>query len=47
LTETQQELQDDEVLEVERVTFDEAVAMVVRGEINDGKSVCALLRCAI
>jgi len=46
LTATRQNLQEDEVLEVERVPFDDAIEMAVRGEINDGKSVCALLRCA-
>ena len=45
LTATRQDLQEDEVLEVEWVPFEEAVAMAMCGEINDGKSVCALLRC--
>jgi ADP-ribose pyrophosphatase len=39
-----QDLQPDEVLSVESLPFDEAVAGVHRGEICDGKSVCALLR---
>jgi hypothetical protein len=37
-------LQDDEVLTVERVSLAEAVERAARGEIADGKSVCALLR---
>ena len=43
LTESAAALEDDELLEPLRVTFDEAVAMVERGEIHDGKSVCAIL----
>lgn len=41
---SRQELQDDEVLHVEKVRFEDAVAMAVSGEITDGKSICALLR---
>ncbi len=41
---TQQELQEDEVLTLERLPLSEAVAMAARGEIVDGKSICALLR---
>ena len=41
---TQQELEDDEVLTVETATLSDAIAMVHRGDICDGKSVCALLR---
>jgi len=40
----QQELEDDEVLTVETWSLAEAIAMVHRGDICDGKSVCALLR---
>ena len=47
LIEGQQDLQGDEVLNVERVPLEEAVAMAHRGEICDGKSVCALLRAAV
>jgi ADP-ribose pyrophosphatase len=46
LTATRQALQADEVLQVERVPLGAAVEMAVRGEIADGKSVCALLRAA-
>jgi ADP-ribose pyrophosphatase len=36
----------DEVMSVERVRFEEALALVERGEIRDAKSVCALLLAA-
>ncbi len=38
-----QRLQADEVLEVERLPFAEAMTLVRSGEIHDAKSVCALL----
>lgn len=41
-----QALEGDEVLSVESVPFEEAIAKVHTGEICDGKSVCALLRAA-
>lgn len=41
-----QELEEDELLEVMRVPFRQAIAMAVSGEISDGKSVAALLRAA-
>jgi ADP-ribose pyrophosphatase len=44
LREACQELEDDEVLTVERLPLDEAVALAARGELRDAKSVCALLR---
>jgi ADP-ribose pyrophosphatase len=44
LTATEQRLEDDEVLTVERVPIAEAVDRAARGTIADGKSVCALLR---
>jgi ADP-ribose pyrophosphatase len=44
LTETQQDLEHDEVLTVERLSLDEASALAARGELRDAKSVCALLR---
>ncbi len=39
-----QDLQADEVLQVERLPFDEAVRMAAQGGIEDAKSICALLR---
>ena len=44
LTETRQGLDEDEVLELERMPLREAVEKAARGEIHDGKTVCALLR---
>lgn len=41
-----QNLDGDEVLSVEKMPLVEAVSMVHRGKICDGKSVCALLRAA-
>ena len=41
-----QDLQPDEVLTVEPVPLDEAVAMAIDGRIVDAKSVCALARAA-
>ncbi len=46
LSPAQQDLEDDEVLTVESRSLPEAIEMVHRGEICDGKSVCALLRAA-
>jgi len=44
LVPTRQSLQQDEVLTVERLPLDDAVEWATRGEIVDGKSICALLR---
>jgi ADP-ribose pyrophosphatase len=44
LVPTRQSLQQDEVLTVERLPLEEAVEQAARGEIVDGKSICALLR---
>jgi ADP-ribose pyrophosphatase len=44
LSKTRQSLQSDELLTVERLPLSEAVRRAGRGEIRDGKSVCALLR---
>jgi len=43
LTGGRRHLDPDEVIEVLEVPFEEAVAMVVRGEIRDAKSVAAIL----
>jgi ADP-ribose pyrophosphatase len=40
----EQALEDHEVLTVERMPLDDAIAMAQSGEIHDAKSVCALLR---
>jgi ADP-ribose pyrophosphatase len=44
LSPVEQALEDDEVLTIERMLLDDAVAMARRGEIADAKSVCTLLR---
>lgn len=41
-----QRLGDDEVIEVVRMPFDDALALVLRGEIPDAKSALALLHAA-
>jgi ADP-ribose pyrophosphatase len=46
LTPAAQRLEGDELLSVEPVAFERAVAMAAGGAIADGKSVCALLRAA-
>ena len=46
LTPTAQQLDHDELLEVVRLDLDEAIAMAARGEIQDAKTVCTLLRAA-
>ncbi len=44
LEETRQELDEDEVLELERIPLREAVDKAARGEIHDSKTAIALLR---
>lgn len=41
---TRQELEEDEVLSIERIPLSDAVEKAARGEIHDSKSACALLR---
>lgn len=43
LRETKQNLEEDEVIEISRVTFDEALAMIERGEIEDAKTITGIL----
>ena len=43
LVSSEQNLDDDEVIEVHRVKFDAALAMIRRGEIQDAKTICGLL----
>ena len=43
LTKGEQELDDDEVIEIVEMPFDEVYAMAVRGEIADSKTLAALL----
>ena len=46
LTFGENDLDEDEFLEVFRMPLNELVAMVMRGEITDGKTQCAALRAA-
>lgn len=46
LVQVDQALEDDELLEVKRIPFKDALRMAVNGEISDAKSVTALLRAA-
>lgn len=46
LTFGENDLDADEFLEVFRLPLDEAVEMVMRGEVPDGKTQCAILRAA-
>ncbi len=43
LTETAQNLEDDELLEVQRFSFDEAFEMIRRNEIEDAKTIIGLI----
>ena len=43
LTPVSQALEHDEVIEVVEQPLSEAIAMIHRGEINDGKTICALM----
>jgi ADP-ribose pyrophosphatase len=42
LVQTQQQLEDDEILDVVRVPFSEALLMVADGEIEDAKTIIGL-----
>ena len=46
LEESSQSLDDDEEVEVERMSFESAVSMVERGEIDDAKSIITILLAA-
>ncbi len=43
LTETAQNLDEDEFVEIEKVTFDEAFAKINNGEIKDAKTIIGLI----
>ncbi len=43
LTPTEQKLDHDEVISVERIRFESALAAIGRGEIVDSKTICTLL----
>ena len=42
MTEEEQNLDEDEIIEVHRFAFDEAIAMIRRGEIQDAKTISGL-----
>ena len=42
----EQHLDDDEMLKVHQVNLEEALQMILKGEINDGKTISGLLRVA-
>lgn len=46
LTEGKQNLEEDEVLEVERLSMDEALEMITSNEIQDAKTIIALMLAA-
>ena len=43
LTETEQNLEEDEVLSVEKTTFENAFEMILSGEIEDAKTITGLI----
>ncbi len=43
LTETAQKLDDDELIEIERISFEEAFAKIGSGEIKDAKTIIGLI----
>ncbi|MFN2515579.1 MAG: NUDIX hydrolase [Pyrinomonadaceae bacterium] len=46
LTETQQQLEDDEILEVVRLPFSQALGMISTGEIEDAKTIIGVMLAA-
>ena len=43
LAETQQQLDDDEVIELVRIPFSQALSMITTGEIEDAKTIIAIM----
>jgi ADP-ribose pyrophosphatase len=43
LTETEQRLDDDEILEVVRIPFSQALSMITTGEIEDAKTIIGIM----
>ncbi len=43
LTETQQNLDEDEIVEIERITFEQAFKMIKSGDIEDAKTIIGLI----
>jgi len=46
LTETRQQLDDDEILEVVRIPFSQALSMITTGEIEDAKTIIGVMLAA-
>lgn len=46
LTETKQQLEDDEILEVVRLPFSQALSMISSGEIEDAKTIIGIMLAA-
>src|SRR6185503_12617783 len=46
MTETKQQLEDDEILEVVRLPFSQALEMITAGEIEDAKTIIGLMLAA-
>lgn len=46
LTETSQQLEDDEIIEVVRVPFSQALSMITTGEIEDAKTIIGVMLAA-
>ena len=46
LTETRQQLEDDEILEVARIPFSQALSMITTGEIEDAKTIIGVMLAA-
>ena len=46
LTETKQQLDDDEILEVVRLPFSQALSMITTGEIEDAKTIIGIMLAA-
>ncbi len=46
LTETTQQLEDDEIIEVVRIPFSQALSMITTGEIQDAKTIIGVMLAA-
>src|SRR5882724_783369 len=46
LKETQQQLEDDEIIEVVRIPFSQALSMITTGEIEDAKTIIGIMLAA-
>jgi len=46
LTETEQQLEDDEIIEVVRIPFSQALTMITTGEIEDAKTIIGIMLAA-